>query len=298
MSKKYIFIHMFWKMVINMDVKTKKIAFGVVGVIGMIIIATALSGCLEGGEKQTITIRGSTTVLPIAQKAAEAYMDKHPNVDIRVSGGGSSVGIQSVGEGIADIGTASRDLKDEEKSRYPNLKPIVIAKDGIAIIVHPDNPVTSLTLEQIRGIYNGTYTNWREVSGPDEEIVVINRDSASGTREFFWKHVMQKDDFVATALEKNSNGAVKQTVSQTPNAIGYVGLGYVDNSVKAVKIKKDGMEIEPTVENVLNGEYPISRSLYMITNGEPKGIAKDFIDFVLSEEGQRIVEEEGFVPVG
>jgi len=296
MSKKYIFIPMFRKMVINMDVKTKKIAFGVM--IGIIIVATALSGCLEGGEKQTITIRGSTTVLPIAQKAAEAYMDKHPSVDIRVSGGGSSVGIQSVGEGIADIGTASRDLKNEEKSGYPNLKPIAIAKDGIAIIVHPDNPVTSLTLGQIRGIYNGTYTNWREVGGPDKEIVVINRDSASGTREFFWKHVMQKDDFVATALEKNSNGAVKQTVSQTPNAIGYVGLGYVDNSVKAVKIKRDGVEIEPTVENVLNGEYPISRSLYMITNGEPKGIAKEFIDFVLSEEGQRIVEEEGFVPVG
>ena len=292
MSKKYIFIHIFKDMVIDMDAK-KKIAFGAVG----IIIIASLSGCLEGGEKQTITIRGSTTVLPIAQKAAEEYMEKHPDVDVRVSGGGSSVGIQSVGEGIADIGMASRELKDEEKSRYPNLKPIAIAKDGIAIIVHPDNPITSLTLEQIRGIYNGTYTNWEEVGGPDKEIVVINRDSASGTREFFWKHVMLKDDFVATALEKNSNGAVKQTVSQTPNAIGYVGLGYVDNSVKAVKIKKDGMEIEPTVENILNGEYPISRSLYMITNGEPKGIAKDFIDFVLSEEGQKIVEEEGFVPI-
>lgn len=294
MSKKYIFIHIFKDMVIDMGAE-KKIAFGV---MGMIIIASALSGCLEDREKQTITVRGSTTVLPIAQRAAEEYMKKHPDVDIRVSGGGSSVGIQSVGEGIADIGMASRELKDEEKSRYPNLKPIVIAKDGIAIIVHPDNPVTSLTLKQIRGIYNGTYTNWKEVGGPDKEIVVINRDSASGTREFFWKHVMQKDDFVATALEKNSNGAVKQTVSQTPNAIGYVGLGYVDNSVRAVKIKEDEMEIEPTVENVLNGEYPISRSLYMITNGEPKGIVKDFIDFVLSEEGQKIVEEEGFVPIG
>jgi len=283
-------------MVIKMDAKTKKIAvFGVM--MGLVVIATALSGCLKSGEKHTITIRGSTTVLPIAQKTAEAYMDKHPNVDISVSGGGSSVGIQSVGEGIADIGMASRDLKDEEKTRYPNLKPIVIAKDGIAIIVHPDNPVTNLTLEQIRGIYNGTYTNWKEVGGPDKEIVVINRDSASGTREFFWEHVMQKDDFVATALEKNSNGAVKQTVSQTPNAIGYVGLGYVDKSVKAVKIKKEGTEVEPTVENVLNGKYPIARSLYMITNGEPKGIVKDFIDFVLSEEGQRIVEEEGFVPI-
>jgi len=264
---------------------------------GMVVGIIILTGCLGGNGVKTLKIAGSTTVLPIVQKAAEEYMKKHPDVDIQVSGGGSSVGIHQVGEGIADIGMASRELKDEEKSRYPNLKPMVIAKDGIAIIVHPDNPITSLTLEQIRGIYNGTYTNWKEVGGPDKEIVVINRDSASGTREFFWKHVMQKDDFVATALEKNSNGAVKQTVSQTPNAIGYVGLGYVDNSVKAVKIKKDGMEIEPTVENVLNGEYPISRSLYMIANGEPEGIAKDFIDFVLSEEGQKIVEEEGFVPI-
>ena len=278
--------------VADMDAKTKKMVFGVIGAI----IIAILSGCLEG-ERQTIIIRGSTTVLPIAQRAAEAYMEKHPDVDIRVSGGGSSVGVQSVGEGIADIGMASRELKDEEKSRYPDLKPVVIAKDGIAIIVHPDNPVTSLTLEQIRGIYNGTYTNWKEVGGPDEEIVVVNRDSASGTREFFWKHVMHKEDFVATALEKNSNGAVKQTVSQTPNAIGYVGLGYLDGSVKALKIKKDGEEIEPTVENVLNGKYPIARSLYMITNGEPEGLVKDFIDFVLSEEGQKIVEEEGFVPI-
>ncbi len=282
-----------------MEAKKKKMVFGAtVGIVGVIVIAAMLGGWFKTVKTETITIRGSTTVLPIAQRAAEAYMEEHPDVDIRVSGGGSSVGIQSVGEGIVDIGMASRDLKDEEKIRYPNLKPIVIAKDGIAIIVHPDNPVTSLTLEQIRGIYNGTYTNWKEVGGADEDIVVINRDSASGTREFFWEHVLEKDDFVATALEKNSNGAVKQTVSQTPNAIGYVGLGYLDNSVKAVKIKKDGKGIEPTVENVLNDEYPISRSLYMITNGEPKGLAKDFIDFVLSEEGQRIVEKEGFVPIG
>jgi len=266
-----------------------------ISILGIIIIATMFGIWFKTARTENITIRGSTTVLPIAQKVAEVYMEDHPNVFISVSGGGSSVGIQSVGEGIAEIGMASRDLKDEEKSRYPNLKPIVIAKD--AIIVHPDNPITTLTLEQIRGIYNGTYTNWKEVGGPDQEIVVINRDSASGTREFFWEHVMHKDDFVATAIEKNSNGAVKQTVSQTPNAIGYVGLGYLDSSVKAIKIKMNGAEIEPTVANVLNGTYPIARSLYMITNGEPKGLVKDFIAFVLSEEGQRIVEEEGFVPI-
>ncbi|MHA1852847.1 MAG: phosphate ABC transporter substrate-binding protein [Candidatus Heimdallarchaeaceae archaeon] len=268
-----------------------------ISILGIIIIATMFGIWFKTARTENITIRGSTTVLPIAQKVAEVYMEDHPNVFISVSGGGSSVGIQSVGEGIAEIGMASRDLKDEEKSRYPNLKPIVIAKDAITIIVHPDNPITTLTLEQIRGIYNGTYTNWKEVGGPDQEIVVINRDSASGTREFFWEHVMHKDDFVATAIEKNSNGAVKQTVSQTPNAIGYVGLGYLDSSVKAIKIKMNGAEIEPTVANVLNGKYPIARSLYMITNGEPKGLVKDFIAFVLSEEGQRIVEEEGFVPI-
>ena len=276
----------------------KRIVIGVtISILGIVVIATMFGIWFKTARTENITIRGSTTVLPIAQKVAEVYMEDHPNVFISVSGGGSSVGIQSVGEGIAEIGMASRDLKDEEKSRYPNLKPIVIAKDAITIIVHPDNPITTLTLEQIRGIYNGTYTNWKEVGGPDQEIVVINRDSASGTREFFWEHVMHKDDFVATAIEKNSNGAVKQTVSQTPNAIGYVGLGYLDSSVKAIKIKMNGAEIEPTVANVLNGKYPIARSLYMITNGEPKGLVKDFIAFVLSEEGQRIVEEEGFVPI-
>ncbi|MHA1752698.1 MAG: phosphate ABC transporter substrate-binding protein [Candidatus Helarchaeota archaeon] len=269
----------------------------IIGIIGIIIVAALIGGWFKPTETENINIKGSTTVLPIAQEVAELYMTKNPNINILISGGGSSVGIQSVGEGIADIGMASRELKDEEKSGYPNLKPIVIAKDGIVIIIHPNNPITNLTLDQIRCIYNGTYTNWKEVGGSDKEIVVINRDSASGTREFFWKHVMHKDDFVPTALEKNSNGAVKQTVSQTPDAIGYVGLGYVDSTVKAVNIKNDGMEIEPTVENILNGKYPISRSLYMITNGEPEGIIKDFIDFVLSDEGQGIVEEEGFVPL-
>lgn len=250
-----------------------------------------------GGEIQTLTIQGSTTVLPIAQKAAEKYMDLHPNVDIQVSGGGSSVGVKSAGEGTVDIGMASRAMKDEEKSTYPDLNPIVVARDGIAMIVHPSNTVNSLSVEQIKGIYNGTYTNWSDVGGEDAEIVVVGRDSASGTREFFWKHVMNKEDFVPIMLEKNSNGAVKQTVTQTPGAIGYVGLGYVDESVKALNVKTDGDEVEPTIENVINGSYPISRSLFMLVKGEPTGLAKDFIDFVLSDEGQAIVKEEGFVPV-
>ena len=243
-----------------------------------------------------MTIQGSTTVLPIAQKAAEEYMDVH-NVDIQVSGGGSSVGVKSAGEGTVDIGMASREMKDAEKTDYPQMKPIAVARDGIALIVHPSNSVNSLTVEEIKGIYNGTYTNWSHVGGKDMEIVVIGRDSASGTREFFWKKVMKKGDFLPLMLEKNSNGAVTQTVSQTPGALGYVGLGYLHNTVKALHVEKNGKEIAPTIENVQNGSYPLSRQLYMLVNGEPTGLIKAFIDFILSDKGQTIITKEGFVPV-
>lgn len=275
----------------------KKIAI-LAAIVVVILIGAYAAGWFGGGRKiQTLSVTGSTTVLPIAQKAAEKYMDMHSDVNILVSGGGSSVGVKSAGEGTVDIGMASREMKDAEKNGYPSLEPVVVAKDGIALIVHPSNAVVSLTVDQVKGIYSGTYTNWSEVGGEPLEIVVIGRDSASGTREFFWEHVMRKEDFVATMLEKNSNGAVKQTVSQTPGAIGYVGLGYVDETVKAVKIKSDVREVEPTVANVQNGSYPISRNLYFLVNGEPTGLIKDFIDFILSSEGQAIVEEEGFVPI-
>jgi phosphate transport system substrate-binding protein len=277
--------------------KSKNMAI-LAAVIIVIIIGAYAGGLFGGGEKiHTLSIQGSTTVLPIAQKAAERYMDLHSTVNIQVSGGGSSVGVKSAGEGTADIGMASREIKNEEKSEYPNLNPITVARDGIAIIVHSSNTVNRLTVEEVKGIYDGTYTNWSELSGEDIEIVVVGRDSASGTREFFWNEVMQKDDFVDIMLEKNSNGAVKQTVAQTPGAIGYVGLGYIDTTVKAVQIKSGDQYVAPTIENVKNGSYPISRSLYLLVNGEPAGLIKEFIDFVLSTEGQMIIEEEGFVPL-
>jgi len=252
----------------------------------------------QGQARETITLSGSTTVLPVAQAAADAYMNTHKNVDIKVSGGGSSVGVQAAGEGTADIGMSSRDLKAEEKSRYPGLVTTVIGNDGIAVIVHPSNTVGPLTLEQVRGIYQGNFTNWKDVGGPDMTIVVVGRDSASGTREFFHEFVMKKQDFVASQLEKNSNGAVKQTIAQTPGAIGYVGLGYLDATVKAVPIIVNGTPVEPTIQNVLDRKYPISRPLYLVTKGEPSGLAKDFIQFLTSPEGQKIVKGEGFVPVG
>jgi phosphate transport system substrate-binding protein len=272
-----------------------------ISIASIFIVAIFMCGCLGNGgngtQVQTVSVTGSTTVLPIAEKAAEAFMELHDYADIQVSGGGSSVGVQAVGEGTADIGMASRELKDSEKEKYPDLVQHVVARDGIAIIVHKDNSINSLTIDAIKSIYKGDITNWKDVGGPDLEIVVVGRDSASGTREFFFDEVMDKEDFIPTQLEKNSNGAVKQTVSQTPGAIGYVGLGYVDQDVKGVLIDVGGMKVEPTIENVVNGNYPIARGLNMFTKGQPSGLAADYLAFITSSEGQQIVAEEGYVPL-
>lgn len=274
-----------------------------VALIGLVLAGAAIAGC-TGQETttpetsmQTLTVTGSTTVLPIAQKTADAYMTTHPNADIQVSGGGSSHGIQAVGEGSADIGAASRDLKPSEMEKYPDLVQHVIARDGISVIVHSSNPVDTLTMEEVQKIYSGEITRWSDVGGTDEEIVVVGRDSASGTREVFQELVMDDQDFLPTQLEKNSNGAVKQTVAQTPGAIGYVGLGYIDETVQAVALGTTGQSVEPTTENVVSGAYPIARSLNMFTSGPATGLEGEYLDFILSSDGQTIVEEEGFVPV-
>ncbi|HWQ65439.1 MAG TPA: phosphate ABC transporter substrate-binding protein [Methanospirillum sp.] len=249
----------------------------------------------SGADGQVLSIAGSTTVLPIAAKAAEKYMETHPNLDVQVNGGGTGAGVQAAGEGTAMIGMASRDLKAEEKAKYPDLMAHQIAIDGIAIITNAANPIPSLTLEQIKKIYDGNITNWKDVGGKDAAIVVIGRDSASGTREFFTSDIMKKADYVKTQLEKNSNGAVKQTIEQTPTAIGYVGLGYVDKTVHAVPLSVNGALISPSIESVKAGKYPISRPLHLLTKGLPIGDAAEFIAFLNGPEGQKIITEEGFV---
>ncbi len=247
--------------------------------------------------EETLSISGSTTVLPIASACAEAFMDAHPDVDVQVSGGGSGAGIKAIGEGVVNLAMASRELKDEEKTKYPNLQTVAVAKDGIAVIVNPENAVEALSLKQIKDIYTGTITGWQDVGGETAKIEIVGRDSASGTREFFFEKVLNKEDFTKFMLEKNSNGAVQQYVSQTPTAIGYVGMGFEDG-VKVVEIKgDDGKNSKPSVETVKSGAYPLSRELYFVTAGEPEGLAKEFLDFVLSAEGQKIVEEQGFVSI-
>ncbi|MBE6507363.1 MAG: phosphate ABC transporter substrate-binding protein, partial [Methanocorpusculum parvum] len=193
------------------------------GVVLCVLLLTTVfgAGCISTEDSETISIAGSTTVLPVAQAAAEEYMNQHSNADIQVSGGGSGVGATSVIGGTADIGMLSRDLKASEKDGN-NLKEFIVGKDGIALVGHPSNTVSDLSLEQVKAIYQGEITNWKEVGGADLKIVLIGRDSSSGTREFFTEFVLDKEDAAKDMQELNSNGAVAQAVSITPGAIGYV----------------------------------------------------------------------------
>jgi phosphate transport system substrate-binding protein len=192
---------------------------------------------------------------------------------------------------------SSRDLKEAERSKYPALRPVAIARDGIVMIVNPSNTVPALTIEQVRDIYAGTVTNWQQVGGADRPIVPIGRDSAADTREVFTEKIMGTTNTTPTMLEKNSNGAIQSSVAPNPSAIGYVGLGYVDSSVRAVDLSVNGTAVAPTIENVVGEQYPLARELSFVTNGEATGLAQEFLAFALGDEGQRIVEEEGFVSV-
>jgi len=246
---------------------------------------------------ESLTIRGSTTVLPIAQKAAERYMNLHREANISVSGGGSGTGIKALLDGSVDIANASRPMKEKELkiARKRGITPCehIIAKDGIAVIVHPKNPVSALTKAQIKEIYIGKIKNWADLGGFKKEIVVVSRESTSGTFECFNKIVLKKAKVVPSALLQAANATVVQTVSQTKGAIGYVGIGYLDKRIKAIKVEG----VYPTVATVVDGTYPISRPLFMYTNGKPEGLCGMFIDFVLSPKGQKIVQEEGFVAI-
>jgi phosphate transport system substrate-binding protein len=240
-----------------------------------------------------LTIAGSTTVLPINQECARLLMDKYPGLRISVSGGGSGHGVKAVGAGEIDIGAASRDVKPKEMEDHPDLKPVAVGKDSVAIVVHPSNPVSELTMEQASKIFAGEIKNWKEVGGADEAIRVITREEGSGTREVFDKYVMKpyEREIAGEASVKPSNGEVRVTVGGDKKSIGYLSLGYIDPSIEALKI--DG--VEATVDNVLSGAYPITRNLYLITKGEPSELERAFIDFVLSNEGQSVVKGMGYI---
>ena len=253
------------------------------------------------GQKQTLKIGGSTTVTPIVQAAADKYIAAHPDADIQVSGGGSGVGIQAIGAKTVDIGMTSREVTAAEMTKYPSFVVTTVAQDGIAIIVNPVNTIPYITLDQVKNIYLGKITKWSEITGADvpgtnNQIVIVGRDSASGTRTYFDQTVLASATPTNKMLEKNSNGAVLQTVAQTPGAVGYVSIGFVSKDVKALSIWYNADKIVPaSVDNVKTRTYPISRDLYVITNGKPSGLAGDFINYILSPDGQKIVADQGYV---
>jgi phosphate transport system substrate-binding protein len=248
------------------------------------------------GQMQTIKISGSTTVLPIVQKAADQYMAAHPDADIQVSGGGSGVGIQAIGAKTVDIGMSSREVTKDEMAKNPSFIVTSVAQDGIAVIVNPANTIQYITLDEAKDIYLGKITKWSEITGANvpntnNQIVVIGRDSASGTRTYFDETILLKATPTNKMLEKNSNGAVLQTVAQTPGSIGFVS-----KDVKALPIWYNAQKIVPaSLDNVKTKTYPVSRDLYVITNGQPSGLAGDFIKYILSADGQKIVADEGYV---
>lgn len=265
-------------------------------VMGAVLLAAIFtSGIAFAGN---ISINGSTTVLPIAQKVAEAFMKEHPDVKISVSGGGSGNGIKALIDGSTDIADASRAMKDKEveMAKGKGAKPVefIVAYDCIVPVVHPDNPLKNITVDQLKAIYKGEVKNWKDLGGLDKPIVVISRDTSSGTYEVWEEKVMKKERVYPGALLTASNGAIVQTVSKNINAIGYIGVGYADSSVKALTVNG----IKGSKETTLNKTYPVSRPLFMYTRKQPSGDVKIFMDYVINKDkGQDLVGKSGFIPL-
>ncbi len=281
----------------------------------LLIIATAFIGigCVDqeetsagetedvASEPASMIIKGSDTVLPLSQAEAEEFMYANPDTSITVIGGGSGVGIAALIDGEIEVAMASRQIKDSEmeNAQANGINPVehVIAWDGIAVVVNPENPVTELTFEQLKSIYDGSVSNWADVGGEDLAITVITRDSSSGTYGYFQEEVLLDEEYRQDALVQPATGAIVQEVAQNTGAIGYIGYAYLDESVAALAL--DGGEgfVEATPENIMSGDYPLARPLHYYTNGEPAGLAKEYLDYVLSSTGQDIVSDVGYFPV-
>jgi phosphate transport system substrate-binding protein len=269
---------------------------GLATLAALIMITPALSKAdpldTFKGEKGTLKISGGTAHIPVMKDAAKKIMTANPAIQITIAGGGSGVGITQVGEGLVDIGNSGRKPKDDEIKRY-TLSMFEWAIDGVGIVVNPANPVKNLTKAQIKDIFSGKITNWNQAGGPDKPINLYTRDEASGTREVFWEKALDKGAISPKASVVVSNGAMKSSVAADPGGIGYVSVGHIDTSVKAVSL--DG--IMPTIETVKARKYPISRGLYSNTKGAPTGLTKKFIDYLMGPEGQKLAVSHGFIPV-
>jgi len=252
-----------------------------------LLLILSVEGCQR--SKTGITVAGSTSVEPFAELLAEEYMIRYPQSHIYVQGGGSTAGIEAVRTHAAQIGMSSRSLASGEKDLYA----VTIAKDAIAIIVHPKNPLQDLPLEKVIEVFSGKIRNWKEIGGNPHPIVLVTREEGSGTREAFQKLVMGKEEISLASLVQDSNGAIRQVVSGDPNAIGYISLGLVNEKVKALKISG----VEPHLKNIVKGRYRLVRPLFFLFKGRPEGEANSFLEFVLSPEAQELLQKEGLVTI-
>jgi len=280
--------------------------------ITILVVIFGLSiGCASTPQelKGSIQIKGSDTMVNLAQAWAEAFTKKYPNVNIAVTGGGSGTGIASMISGTCDIAISSRTMKEKEisQAKAKGVEPVehIVARDGIAVVVHPSNPVKNLTIEELRAIFIGERKNWKEVGGKDAKIVILSREVNSGTHVFFKEHILRRgiekgpEEFAPTALLMPSSQAIADEVAQNSNAIGYYGMGYISPEQKVIAVSKDKAlpYLEPTTEAVKKGEYPIARPLFIYTKGAPQGAIAAFMDFVFSQDGQKIVRDIDFVPI-
>lgn len=269
----------------------------------LILIALAAITSSVFAQKVNFKIKGSDTCLPLTQKEAEVYMKNNPGSSIMVTGGGSGVGISALLSGTTDIAQSSRKLKLDEKMKLNDagkaFKETIIAYDALAVIVNPANKISKLTREQLEGIFTGKIKNWKEVGGEDLNIVAYSRETSSGTYEFFKEHVLNKKNFATSALLMPATGAIVQSVSQTKGAIGYVGLAYLEKSVKAIEVSYDkgNTWVAPSVETAKSKKYPITRPLYYYYLTTVEKNLEPFISFILSPKGQEIVLNEGYVPL-
>lgn len=278
------------------------------GLIILAIFGIALPVFAASG-KNSIQMKGSDTMVNLGQAWAEKYMQDNPAELIAVTGGGSGTGISSLISSTCDIAMSSRNIKEKEiaLAQQKGVEPyeIKVALDGLAVVVNPKNPVARLTEGQLAGIFTGKITNWKEVGGEDKQIVILSREVNSGTHVYFKEHVLRHNDpksteeFSPAALMLSSSQAIADEVAGNSGAVGYYGMGYISDKQKAVLIAKnqDSEYTAPTIENVITGKYPISRPLFLYTNGSPQDLVKKFIDFTLSAQGQDIVLKTDFVPI-
>lgn len=273
--------------------------FTITAVVFTILLAGAMPVFSSG---KMIQVKGSDTMVNLMSNLAEEYMKAHPGVTVAVTGGGSGTGIAALLNGTTDVCASSRAFKDEEtklavsKNIIPT--PITIGLDGLAVMVNPKNPVSELSLEQLRKIYIGEYTKWSDVGGADKPIVLLSRESNSGTYVYFQEHVLNKADYSKSALLMPSTAAIAKAVSDDETAIGYGGIAYAEKAaVKTVNVKTsaDAPAVKPSTETVLNGSYPISRPLFLYTNGAASGDVKAFVDYCLTDAGQLVVTETGYI---